>query len=109
MSQLAERLRRPDDARDEARRFVASFIRPKGLDRPATPIIVDAIESLARLSPQPRALPVVRTAAMRAVLLIAGAYGGVCRWFTRADRNASDEEAAVQRQVRDSKPSETSP
>ena len=86
-SQLAERLRHPDVARDQTRRFVASFIRPHGLERPATPIMVDAIESVGRLSPRPHTESSARTA-IRAVLLVVGAYGGVCGW---------------------SKPSETSP
>jgi hypothetical protein len=35
------------DAADRARAFLADFIRPHGLDQPATPLLVDAIESLA--------------------------------------------------------------
>jgi hypothetical protein len=34
---------------DELRRFVESFARPHGLDRPATPIFADAVEELAML------------------------------------------------------------
>jgi hypothetical protein len=36
-----------DEATERARSFVASFIRPQGLDRPATPIMVDALRDLA--------------------------------------------------------------
>jgi hypothetical protein len=38
---------RAEDA-EQRRRFVESFVRPHGLDRPATPIFADAIEELAR-------------------------------------------------------------
>ena len=37
--QLAERLTDPEAARAETQRFVASFVRPHGMDRPATPIV----------------------------------------------------------------------
>ena len=53
-----------EDAADaeRRRRFVESFVRPHGLDRPATPIFADAIEELASLSvqPQPRPQPLAR-------------------------------------------------
>ena len=35
---------------ERRRRFVESFVRPRGLDRPATPILTDAVEELAELS-----------------------------------------------------------
>jgi hypothetical protein len=46
---LARALRGDDaeEAAERARSFVAAFIRPHGLDRPATPIMVDAIRALA--------------------------------------------------------------
>jgi hypothetical protein len=44
---------------EQTLRFVASFIRPNGMDRPATPILADGIEELARLAPpQPVGTPV---------------------------------------------------
>ena len=36
---------RPEDA-EKLRNFVENFVRPKGLDQPATPLLVDAIEAL---------------------------------------------------------------
>ena len=58
VAQLADRLANPAAARDETRRFVASFIRPSGLERPATPVFVDALEALAaRPAPAARSLP----------------------------------------------------
>jgi hypothetical protein len=42
--QLAETLRAPEIGRAACARFVASFVRPAGLDLPATPILVEALE-----------------------------------------------------------------
>jgi hypothetical protein len=51
-------LANPAGSRDETRRFVASFIRPCGVERPATPVFVDALEALAaKPAPAPRSLP----------------------------------------------------
>ena len=47
VAQLADRLRHPESSRAETARFVSSFIRPHGVDRPATPLFADAIERLA--------------------------------------------------------------
>jgi hypothetical protein len=38
-------------------RFLSAFVRPHGLDRPATPIFADAVEALAAVSPAPWAEP----------------------------------------------------
>jgi hypothetical protein len=40
---------------ERRRRFVESFVRPRGLDRPATPILADAVERLAQVSVADRA------------------------------------------------------
>jgi len=59
VAQLADRLRSPAASRAETDRFVASFIRPHGVDRPATPVFADVIERLAaRPAPAPRPAPV---------------------------------------------------
>ncbi len=57
-----------ESAGDDARRrsFVESFVRPHGLDRPATPILADAVEELAVL----RADPAPRISALRLPLAI---------------------------------------
>ncbi len=69
--QLSERLRDPEAAHLETQRFVASFIRPHGLDRPATPIFADAIEALgSRPTPAPEAPP-FWGAAVRPLILAA--------------------------------------
>ena len=52
--QLADRLANPEASREETQRFVASFVRPNGVDRPATPVFVNALETLAA-TPSPRA------------------------------------------------------
>jgi hypothetical protein len=83
--QLSERLRDPEAARAEAARFVGSFIRPHGIDRPATPIFVDAIE---RLAAAPAPVPVLAPAwgvALRPILLGAALPAGVVGWMMRDD------------------------
>jgi hypothetical protein len=51
--QLAGVLERADADAEQRRRFVESFVRPHGLDCPATPILADEIEKLAELQPDP--------------------------------------------------------
>lgn len=59
--QLALALRGEDTTSSERNRmFVSSFIRPLGIDRPATPFLVDALEGLADVvpaRPPPASLP----------------------------------------------------
>ena len=47
--QLMRVLEQTADDAERRRRFVESFVRPRGLDRPATAILADAVEELARL------------------------------------------------------------
>ncbi len=51
--QLAAALEHGDDNAGQTRRFVELFLRPHGLDKPAAPILADAIERLAAVSPPP--------------------------------------------------------
>jgi hypothetical protein len=56
-------------------RFLRAFIRPHGLDRPATPIFVDAVERLGQLEQAPAAAPAWWEQALRPavrVLALAG-------------------------------------
>jgi hypothetical protein len=53
VAQLAAVIERRDEHADRTRRFVESFVRPHGLDRPAAPIFADAVEELARISLAP--------------------------------------------------------
>jgi hypothetical protein len=86
--QLSERLRDPEEARAEAQRFVAHFIRPHGLERPATPIFADAIERLAAApAPAPLPAPAWRYA-VRPLILAAAAPEPVVNWARRKDRFA---------------------
>jgi hypothetical protein len=58
VEQLGACLQHPEITRAETSRFVASFIRPHGVDRPATPVFVDAVEALAAAparAPEPAA------------------------------------------------------
>ena len=48
VDQLARSLSMPDEAREETARFVRSFVRPNGVDRPAVPQLADALEAVAR-------------------------------------------------------------
>ena len=50
--QLGHVLAEDAEGAERRRRFVESFVRPHGLDRPATPIFADAIEELATLPVQ---------------------------------------------------------
>jgi len=57
-AQLAASLRRPPGQPATNLQFVREFIRPHGLDRPATPVFCDAVEELLRLpAPVPERTP----------------------------------------------------
>jgi hypothetical protein len=86
LEQLRGALGRGDEHADQTRRFVASFVRPHGLERPAAPILADAVEALARLSPEP-ARRSARDLALRVLLtpaaLAAGAVGSAAERVRR--------------------------
>jgi hypothetical protein len=48
LAQLRQALERPDETAPAIESFLRTFVRPQGLDRPATPIVADAIEAAAR-------------------------------------------------------------
>lgn len=58
LTQLAEVLLRPDAVQDELERFVRGFIRPRGIDTPAMPMLCDALERAVVLRPIARREPV---------------------------------------------------
>jgi hypothetical protein len=64
-AQLAHVLDEEREGAEQRRRFIESFVRPRGLERPATPILADAVEELASLEVQAPPRP---GAAIRAVL-----------------------------------------
>ncbi|HSP74481.1 MAG TPA: hypothetical protein VLN26_19075, partial [Gaiellaceae bacterium] len=74
--QLAESVRgRADDGRNE--RFLKRFVRPRGLDRPARELIVEAIEELGygpapAPDPGPRLAPLVRLAVAPFAAVVGG-------------------------------------
>lgn len=83
--QLSGQLRDPEGARAETQRFIASFIRPHGIDRPASPIFVDTIERLAA-APAPRPQPApVWTYALRPAVLGAAGAGAIGGWLKRPE------------------------
>jgi hypothetical protein len=51
VDQLAHILENGDEHAERTRRFVAEFVRPRGLDRPAASVLADEIETLADLRP----------------------------------------------------------
>lgn len=58
LGQLARVLRERDQVREKIRAFIASFLRPHGLDQACTPRFVEALERLpARISSRPRRPP----------------------------------------------------
>jgi hypothetical protein len=69
--QLAEVMAHPDDARAETERFVGAFIRPQGRDVPSTPVMADALETIARSGRRP-GIGLPWWAAIAWPLLIAG-------------------------------------
>jgi hypothetical protein len=54
LEQLSRALDAPEEVRERGRRFVEHFVRPRGLERPATPILLEELESLPKLAPAAR-------------------------------------------------------
>lgn len=87
LGQLAGVLDEDEEGQERRRRFVESFVRPCGIDRPAAPIGADAIEELADVPVDSSTR--ARTRALRLALSVeAGlntAYGSYRRARTRRD------------------------
>jgi sulfotransferase family protein len=62
---------------ERRRRFVESFVRPGGLDRPAAPIAVAAIEDLAGVPVQATARPGLRLSLLRVALSVEAGLNAV--------------------------------
>ncbi len=89
-AQVVETLRSPDIGRAACERFVAGFIRPRGLEAPTTPVLVDALEHLAASGRRKPAGMPVWAYPIRLFLYVAGwlaLYGTPTR-FIRASRKA---------------------
>jgi hypothetical protein len=56
-AQLSRSFDAADQDRDRVRDFIRMFIRPDGLDQPATPRAVQAIEHQAAIRPAPQSIP----------------------------------------------------
>jgi hypothetical protein len=54
LEQLAGELRNPGGRRNQSLAFVKNFVRPHGLDRPAAPLMVEAIEAVQAIRKRPR-------------------------------------------------------
>jgi hypothetical protein len=79
VTQLADVLARPDEARAQTARFVSSFVRPQGIEVPCAPLVADAVEALANGGVRRRqGMPWWGPLAWP-VLLAGGAYGGIWR------------------------------
>jgi hypothetical protein len=78
--QLGDRLRDPAAAHAETQRFVASFIRPRGMEHAATPFVADAIEATAGLGRRAPASAPVWGIAIRPVLLAVSGVAALVGW-----------------------------
>ena len=104
MRQLGAAIRGDAAQQERRRRFLATFVRPFGLDTAATPRFVDAVERVARqerLASVPAVSPVASAMALR--LSIAGTHG-LGQWLLmdegdieRLERNRTTEMAREQR------------
>jgi hypothetical protein len=68
LQQISHALADPEAGRDRTRRFVESFVRPRGIDRPVAPIMADEIERVAAIAKRPRRPPLWHAPARRALL-----------------------------------------
>jgi hypothetical protein len=82
LQQLSETIDGRDDGAEQTRRFMASFVRPRGIEQPAAPLVVDAIEELARMPAPARERPTAGAYALRALLSVLAA----ATWLAAAGR-----------------------
>ena len=82
--QLADRLADPE-APVSSERFLSAFVRPAGLDRAATDVLVEAVEAQARAGPRPSEQGRLERAAARPLALAAREAVHLRDAFTAAD------------------------
>jgi hypothetical protein len=70
LSQLATCLANPEAGAARSRAFVERFVRPRGLDKPVAPIVVEEIERAARLRKRPQRPPLWHVPARAALLAL---------------------------------------
>ncbi|MGH9347979.1 MAG: hypothetical protein ACRD26_12030, partial [Vicinamibacterales bacterium] len=75
LAQLGASLREPAESQRN-RAFVESFVRPRGLDQPATPVLTSALERLAGTGPQPAGVSMRERLVRRALAPLAKATSG---------------------------------
>jgi hypothetical protein len=93
--QLANLLRDRSHTRQELERFVGTFVRPHGVNQPATLLLADAIERLGR-NPQPA--PVHTPPLARCIRPFLRAVSGWTRWLASpADQKKLDAAGSVPR------------
>jgi hypothetical protein len=56
-AQLSRALANPTETQQQVRAFIADFVRPAGLDKPGTPVFVEAVEEAKKLPAQPWLIP----------------------------------------------------
>ena len=75
MDQLKCAVKNDASTREQIRSFVGSFLRPHGLDKPATPFVVEAVESLGRRGHTPaEAAPLLAPLIRAALAPLAALY-----------------------------------
>ncbi len=70
LDQLRAVLADPEGVQAQIADFVGSFVRPHGVDRPATPIVADVLEALPALDPEPYPAPPAWQRALLSPLLL---------------------------------------
>jgi hypothetical protein len=87
LRQLSAAVSRPGERDEKNRRFLQEFVRPEGLDVPATPVFVRALESVPALprlrEPAPSGAALLRPVA---VALAGWSRTGVGRWLMNDER-----------------------
>ena len=83
LADLATAISSPRSNDAAAHGFLEEFVRPRGLDRPATPFVVDALERLREEAVQPEPEP-FWVAAVRAVIVAAAAAADLFRSGSKA-------------------------
>jgi hypothetical protein len=100
VQQLATQLADPERARAETSRFVQNFLRPHGLDQPATPLFVKALEDLAaQPAPSAKSEP-TWLIALRPVILAASVPQAIATWWKQWRKEAGWPGRRVVKRVR---------
>jgi len=76
--QLKKMLNTPEVVREQTTNFVRAFVRPHGINIPCTPIVTQAIESVAKLGrAEPEQMSWLLAVPLRGVLVLAASFSGV--------------------------------